>query len=50
MDELAAKLKHIDDLPVERDLDALLIRQTANFAWATCSAVAAGGTAGATTT
>jgi Xaa-Pro aminopeptidase len=48
MDELAARLKRIDGLLAERDLDALLIRRTANFAWATCGAasyvnVAAGG-------
>jgi Xaa-Pro aminopeptidase len=38
MDEFEAKLKQIDGLLAERDLDGLLIRQTANFAWMTCGA------------
>jgi Xaa-Pro aminopeptidase len=38
MDEFEAKLKQIDGLLTERDLDGLLIRGTANFAWATCGA------------
>ncbi len=38
MDEFEAKLKQIDGLLAERDLDGLLIRQVANFAWMSCGA------------
>lgn len=38
MDEFKTKLNQIDDLLARRDLDALLIRQVANFAWMTCGA------------
>jgi Xaa-Pro aminopeptidase len=36
--ELKNKLKHIRDLLGKFDLDALLLRRTDNFAWATCGA------------
>lgn len=36
MEELEVKLTRINGLLAKRDLDALLIRQVANFAWATC--------------
>jgi len=36
--ELNIKLERIRGLLVKFDLDALLLRQTGNFAWATCGA------------
>jgi len=36
--ELNVKLERIRDLLLRFDLDALLLRQTGNFAWATCGA------------